>query len=273
MTTPRNISVCSWSLQSEDPVDLGRKMNAIGLGSLQLHLDPFNNTEAPGPAFAAQGLAVSSGMMTTIGEDYTTIESIRMTGGLRPDEHWEANLAAAHRNAALAHALGLDLVTLHAGFIPESPTDPERATFMDRLAIVADAFGQQGVRLGLETGQETADTLDAVLKELNHPSIGVNFDPANMILYGSGDPIEALERLAPHVMQAHVKDATPSATPGKWGEEVPVGTGAVDWARFFGVLDRQCPNAPLAIEREAGDDRAGDIRIAAKYIKQFATNP
>ena len=93
-----------------------------------------------------------------------------------------------------------------------------------------------GVRLALETGQEDAETLLAVLEELGSDNIGVNFDPANMILYAMGDPVESFERLADHVMQVHIKDATKTETPGTWGAEVPVGTGEVDWEGFFGVM-------------------------------------
>src|SRR5688572_12996243 len=122
-------------------------------------------------------------MMSTHGEDYSTLATIRETGGLRPDRHWKRNLEAAREDTALARRLGLDLVTFHAGFLPEQRSDPERAKLLDRLRLVCDAFHEQGVRLGFETGQESAETLSEVLAELDHPAAGVNFDPANMILY------------------------------------------------------------------------------------------
>jgi L-ribulose-5-phosphate 3-epimerase len=94
----------------------------------------------------------------------------------------------------------------------------------------------------------------------------VNFDPANMLLYGSGDPIEALRLLVPFVKQVHVKDATKSPKPGVWGEEVPVGTGEVNWKAFFKTLREGGFDGDLIIEREAGDNRVGDIRHAKDYL-------
>ncbi len=247
-------------------------MRAAGVRALQLHLDPLreaNDPVSPVAPLRDAGIAIVSGMMTPIGEDYSTIESIRRTGGLRPDEHWPSNLAAARQNAAIAERLGLDLVTLHAGFIPEDAGDPERAVFLERLEAVADAFAERGVRLGLETGQESAACLDEVLRELGRESVGVNFDPANMILYGSGDPIPALDLLGPRVMQVHIKDARASAVAGEWGEEVVAGTGEVDWGAFFATLGRVAPGVGLAIEREAGDARVEDAAAAAELVRRF----
>jgi sugar phosphate isomerase/epimerase len=159
-------------------------------------------------------------------------------------------------------------VTFHAGFLPEDDGDPERAVLLDRLRAVADLFADRGLRLGLETGQETAETLAAVLDELERPNVGVNFDPANMILYGKGDPVEALRRLAPRVVQVHVKDAVPTNAPGTWGRETPVGAGAVDWPAFMAVALAIDPPVDFVIEREAGADRTDDVRAASELIRR-----
>src|SRR5689334_13326043 len=98
-------------------------------------------------------------MMAMKGENYSSLESIRLTGGVRSDAHWPDNLAAAAQNAALAMRLGIDLGTFHAGFLPHDPADPLRAVMIERLSQIADAFASQGIRTALETGQETAQTL------------------------------------------------------------------------------------------------------------------
>ncbi len=207
-----------------------------------------------------------SGMMSTVGEDYSSLDSIARTGGLRPDAHWTANLEIAKRDARTARELGLSLVTFHAGFLPHESADPERAKLLVRLRTVVDVFAEEGVRLGFETGQETAETLLEFLAALDRPSAGVNFDPANMILYGMGDPIAALRELRSHVVQVHIKDATPSVRRGEWGEEVPVGTGRVDWRAFFVALDEAQPTVDLLIEREAGEARVEDVRRARAHV-------
>ena len=168
--------------------------------------------------------------------------------------------------AALAGVEGLPLVTLHAGFIPHESNDPARAVVLDRLRTLADVFAEHGVGVGLETGQETAATLLDALGELDHENVGVNFDPANMILYGMGDPVEALELLSDHVVQVHAKDANPTATPGTWGSEVPLGTGAVDWNRFLEAVENLGRPVDMVIEREAGEARETDILAAKRRL-------
>ncbi|MAV55097.1 MAG: xylose isomerase [Phycisphaerae bacterium] len=264
------LAVCSWSLQPTDPKDLVQKVTACGLDRVQLALSPVvRDPDIWGTVFAVlqdAGIAVESGMMETVGEDYSSLESIAKTGGLRPDEHWPANLEHAERVATLASEHQLALVTFHAGFLPHEAGDPERKKLLGRLREVAEVFAAGRVKLGLETGQESAPTLASVLAELDHPNVGVNFDPANMILYAMGDPLEALRVLQSSVVQIHVKDATPTKSPGTWGAEVPVGSGAVSWPDFFAVA-KACPASALVIEREAGSDRVADISAAKQCIQ------
>lgn len=267
---PDRLGVCSWSLRPTSDVDLTTRLEALGVGAVQLALDPV--LESPDdfgtaiPRLRDAGIRLASGMLEAVGEDYSTLESIARTGGVRPDEHWPATRARAERVAALAGREDIPLVTMHAGFIPHDAADPGRAVVLDRLRTIADLFAAAGVRLGLETGQESAVTLIAALEALDHPNVGVNFDPANMILYGMGDPIEAIRLLAPRVVQVHAKDALPTETPGTWGRETPLGQGAVDWASFMPEVLGLVPAVDVVIEREGGDDRSGDIALARRFL-------
>ena len=263
------IGVCSWSLRAESPEQLADRIAAVGVRFAQLHLDPLRerwSIAATTRALSACGIALVSGMMTMAGEDYATLESIQRTGGVRPDATWDENRRAARENAKLARSLGLQLVTFHAGFIPHDRQDPERTTLLARLRELVDVFAEQDVRVGFETGQETATTLLDALDALDRPRAGINFDPANMILYDQGDPVKALTALAPRVLQCHVKDATRTRVPGQWGAEVRVGTGDVDWRGFFAALRAAKLDVDLCIEREAGDDRIADMRAAHELV-------
>jgi len=269
--TSHRLAACSWSLRPRNPDQLIELARRTGLNAVQLALSPivaepsvWGGTVG---ALGEAGITILSGMMQTAGEDYSTLQTIARTGGVRPDGTWPANEVHAAAVADLAAAAGIRLVTFHAGFIPEDTGDPERVKLLRRLRIIADLLGERDLRLGLETGQETADTLLDALGELDRPNVGVNFDPANMVLYGKGDPVDALRKLAPRVVQIHIKDALPAETSGSWGTEVPVGQGCVDWPAFFATALAIDPPVDLIIEREAGDDRLSDIRAAVELVE------
>ncbi len=266
------LGVCSWSLQPASSADLAWKVSKVGVQWVQLALDPISHgdwdEDETAGALKEAKIGIVSGMIGFPGEDYSTLETIRQTGGVRPDADWEQNLKRVRTNAALAERLGLNLVTLHAGFLPHEKDDPERPKMLDRLRAVADAFADHGVAIGLETGQESATTLLEVLRELERPSVGVNFDPANMALYAMGDPVEALRLLLDRVVQVHIKDARPTRAPGEWGTEVPVGEGVVDWEAFFHVLRSHGRGIDMLIEREAGDDRVDDAITARELVEK-----
>ncbi|MEM1354147.1 MAG: sugar phosphate isomerase/epimerase family protein [Planctomycetota bacterium] len=261
------LAFCSWSVQPNCPKCLINACHEIGLKRLQLHLDPIHlDPERWGGTkqlLADEGIEIVSGMFTPLGEDYTTPQTIKQTGGLLPDATWEANLANFRKCCEIAGDMELEQVTFHVGFI-----DPEaEGKMVERLGTFADVLWDAArADLLLETGQETADSLNAFLDHVERESVGVNFDPANMLLYGMGDPIESLDKLLPHVRQVHLKDATPQPEPGVWGTEMAGGEGAVDWPAFFGLLSGAGFEGDLVIEREAGDDRIGDIRKAAANL-------
>ena len=240
---------------------------------MQLALDPIREN---GPGWKnfkelcdRSGLSIVSGMFGTVGEDYTTMDSIRRTGGVVPDATWEQNWRNIQIIARLASDLGIKVVTFHAGFLPEDESDPEFEKLYDRICRIADLFGGKGIDLGFETGQETADTLREFLVKLNRPNVGVNFDPANMILYDKGDPVAALKTLGPWLKQCHLKDADRTRKPGTWGDEVVVGTGQVDWPAFFRALQELRFSGYCAIEREAGSQRLDDIRAAKAFVSKL----
>jgi len=268
------LAVCSWSLQPADLADLIGKLQETGIRRVQLALDPLRESPAYWtnvvPAFQAAGISIVSGMFACLGEDYATLESIRLTGGIAPDATWEANLANIRATVRIATELGLKLVTFHVGFVPENAACPEFAKTLARLATVTEIFASAGLELALETGQEAAPTLAALLRQLDQPGLGINFDPANIILYGQGDPIAALHVLRPWVRQVHIKDARHTRVPGTWGEEVIAGTGEVDWRRFFATLKGTQFAGDLVIEREAGTQRVADVRAAREVVLRSA---
>jgi sugar phosphate isomerase/epimerase len=264
------LAVCSWSLQPASPADLVAKLESTGIRRVQLALDPLRDSPAvwgeAAALFRQKGLTMVSGMFGCAGEDYSTLETIRLTGGIAPDATWEQNWNNIRATAALAQQLGLKLVTFHAGFLPHEEKDPNFARMLLRLGETADVFKAANITLGLETGQETAPVLVQLLQKLQRPNVGVNFDPANMILCDKSNPIKALRVLGPWIRQVHIKDAQRTKVPGTWGEEVAAGTGEVDWQAFFATLRELNYTGDFVIEREAGSQRVADIRTAKEVV-------
>ncbi len=273
--TSERLAVCSWSLQPANPEDLITKLEATGVRRVQLALDPLRDSPdlwSTAPAqLRKRGFEIVSGMFGCVGEDYSTLETIKQTGGIAPDATWEKNWDNIRATAALARELGLKLVTFHAGFLPHDEKERAFITMVLRLWETVDAFKDAHLVLGLETGQETAQDLLGLLQHLNRPNVGVNFDPANMLLYDKGDPIAALRVLGPWIRQVHIKDARRTKTPGTWGEEVAVGSGEVDWRAFFATLKELKFTGDFVIEREAGTQRVADIQTARKLVETITS--
>lgn len=270
-----DIGVCSWSLKPKNTADLIEKVKTLGLSHVQvalgdlIDLDDSARGQATG-LLLDSGLKITATMIGFPGEDYSSISAIRRTGGVVPDESWEVRKDRITRAASLAKTLGATQLTTHIGFVP-TPNDVNYQPLVDRIWSIASLLSDAGLELLMETGQESASELLQFLHNCRSKNFGVNFDPANMILYGSGDPIEALKTLGRHVRHVHVKDAVKSKSPGiEWGEEVAFGDGEVPHDQFVRTLRQIGYTGPLVIEREAGDDRMGDVKYAIETLGNLA---
>ena len=269
------VGVCSWSWRLPMK-EVAAQMDRAGVKGVHLALGPFiAPDERHGAAEGADAWAfvkgkvergewkVMSTMIGFVGEDYTTLESIRTTGGIVPDRHWEANKRIVTRGAQLTQELGCTYMSGHAGFLDEANPKAYKK-YIERVTWMRDECRKYGVTLILESGQETAEDLAAFMPKV--PGVGINFDPANMILYAKGKPRQALQVLSPWIRQVHVKDACETKVPGTWGTEVPWGEGEVGGKDFLEDLSRLGYTGNYVIEREGGNDRPGDIAKAVKRL-------
>jgi sugar phosphate isomerase/epimerase len=264
----RLIGLCSWSLHPKSPLELLSACQECRIDYIQLALLPLVSDASwknCADSLEDAGIGVLSGMLEAAGEDYTTLETIANTGGLRRDEMWHSTIENTKRVADIAADMNMPMVTFHAGFIPQESCG-ERSKMLDRLHEMSEEFATRGLVLGLETGQECAENVVTVLKELSQPNLGVNFDPANMILYGKGDPIQAMQTLQPWVKQVHIKDAKVTDVRGTWGTEVVAGEGDVPWESFLQLVPE---GVDLVIEREGGDNRIDDITRAKDMLEEL----
>ena len=269
------VGVCSWSWQLPMK-EVAAKMDAAGVKGVHLALGPFIAPDGRhGAAEGAEAWAlvkdkvargewtVMSTMIATVGEDYTSLETIRRTGGIVPDGNWEANKKIVTRGAQLTQELGCPYMSTHAGFLDESNPKAYK-TYVERVTWMRNECRKYGVTLILESGQETAEDLAAFLPKV--PGVYVNFDPANMVLYAKGKPLQAVKVLYPWIRQVHVKDACETKVPGTWGEEVAWGEGEVGGKAFLAELENLGYTGNYVVEREAGTDRPGDIVKAVKRL-------
>jgi L-ribulose-5-phosphate 3-epimerase len=271
---PLAIGVCSWSLQVKSVPELKRLLDRLGIDVVQIACgDPHHAAWEEGerlPEVArAAGFRMTGAMLGFPGEDYTTPQTIQHSGGFGNPATRAERLERFQWALDRTRALGLADLMLHAGFIPE-PGKPDRKPFLDTLARVADLAKAKGVTVAFETGQETADLLRLTLDELKCPNLKVNFDPANMLHYDKGDPLRAVEVLGSDIRSVHVKDANRPTTPGAWGDEVPLGQGQVNIARFVQTLQKVGYRGPLCIEREVGnqEERLADVAHGIRYLKE-----
>lgn len=273
-----DIGVCSWSLGPRDMAELVERVRTLGLEHIQLALAPLTAVDDKRrteelDVLRSSGITITAGMFSFPGEDYSTIAVIRRTGGYAPDADWPIRRKLTQQFVAIAAQLGLKANTTHIGFVPPS-SDPNYDVMVARVGEIAGMLEQDGMNLMLETGQESASELLQFLNDLGRRNIRVNFDPANMILYGAGDPIEAIGILNRHIGHVHVKDAVLSDQPRTtWGREVPFGQGQVNPVAFLKALRHINYAGPLSVEAEMrGPNRLSNVRTAIEALQTAAVS-
>ncbi|MGL4513255.1 MAG: sugar phosphate isomerase/epimerase family protein [Lacipirellulaceae bacterium] len=243
----------------------------LGVPTVHLHT-PHAASRTPRKAaefrarLADLGIRVSVVFAGFEGESYADIPTVVRTVGLVPRDTRAARLAELKEIADFARSLsspetsysgGVIPVGLHLGFVPHVPEDRAFAELVEVAREACDHCAAHGQAVHLETGQEPADALLDFLAAVARPNLFVNFDPANMILYGCGEPLDALRRVGAYVRSVHCKDAKWSDQPGvTWGVETALGAGDVDFSKFVAVLDEIGYQGPLTIEREIPQDPA-----------------
>jgi sugar phosphate isomerase/epimerase len=245
---------------------LAALMAEVGISHTHLAIGPAfeSNGKAYLAAIEKQGWQLTATMVGFAQEDYSTLETIRQTGGIVPDNCWEQNKKLVLDAIKLTASLGAKYLEFHFGFI-----DIANTVLADRVKYLADAAAKAGVALLMETGQETSQMLAEFLETLAHPALVVNFDPANMILYGKDEPTEAVKVLGRWIRHVHCKDALRSPVAGQWGKEVVWGSGHVGGEIFLKALKQTGFVGAVSIEREAGASRVDDIKCTAKALQSF----
>ena len=257
------VGVCSWSA-GDDIAVLAKLKEEIGLDILHLNLVPL--LEKKHHIADYQTWKISSTMIAFPQEDYTTLESIKKTGGIVPDDCWEENRLRVLKAIDITANMKVEYLSFHVGFIEENNAEK----LYKRMKLLADEALARDVMLLMETGQESDQMLRTFLEKLDHQAVGINFDPANMILYNTGNPIKAVAKLAPWLRHIHIKDAVMTSIPGTWGAETNWGDGQVGGEDFLKALKKTGFSGALAIEREIGNKRDNDIKLTVNRLRNFS---
>lgn len=246
----------------------------VGVSTVQVsypaHLDNPEGIEQIKAAVAATGVEITTIFCSFPGESYADIPTVRDTVGLVPDATRAERVATIDKISLFADKLGVDRVAVHIGWMPEDNTDPRYIELFNITAKILDDLKARGQVLALETGQETAEHLARFIRDLKRDNLRVNFDPANMILYGNDNPIEALPLLAEWIDGVHCKDGTWPTETDKLGHETPLGEGDVNIPEWIKQLLATGFTGPLTIEREIeGEEQKQDIKKAVDLLKDL----
>ncbi len=259
-----------------DPRETLREVMSLGATCGQLGVPPELDLAASAAPWREALQEVDFPLQTVFcsyeGESYADIPTVQKTVGFVPKATREAREERTKAASHFAAELGVRSIAAHVGFLPEDPWNEEYLIVRGMVRRVCDHAAKHGQTFALETGQESAERLLAFLHDVNRENLGINFDPANMILYGTGDPIEALGVLGQHIISVHVKDGDwpPPADSEALGHEKPLAQGSVGIESFVKKLRRIGYHGPLNIEREASDpvQRLTDIRMGVALVEK-----
>ncbi|MGB7760858.1 MAG: sugar phosphate isomerase/epimerase family protein [Bryobacteraceae bacterium] len=254
----------------EDP-DAGiRRVKELGFPTCQVSVTSYDGSTAKNlrAALDRHGIEGTSLIVTGPGPEIYNFREGPRTVGLVPPKTRGARVDALRKASDFAKTAGIPAIQRHLGFLPEDPEDPLFKPCVDVLWHVAEYCKHNGQTFRCETGQETPVALLRVITAAGFPNIGVNFDCANLILYGKANPVDALDTLGPLVMGVHAKDGRYPTDPEKLGVETPIGQGKVDFPRFLARLKEAGYSGPITIEREiSGPQQTADILAAKRYLE------
>lgn len=203
------------------------------------------------------------------GERYDDIATVRETVGFANKEKIPERVDIAKRTAEFTSRLGIPAMAAHVGFIPPDTKDPLYDVMLSAVGEVVSHCEKLGLYFAFETGQETPEELKEFIERLGYPNCRVNFDTANLILYGKAFSVQGIEVLKDYIISTHMKDGIWPEREGLLGHEVILGEGQANIEECIKKFVEIGYEGPLIIEREAGEDRVGDIRREKEYLESL----
>ncbi|MBO4304883.1 MAG: sugar phosphate isomerase/epimerase [Lentisphaeria bacterium] len=266
------IGVLAMLRKGEDPFAAIRD---YGLKTAQLQNWDMDNLNAATAEKVKHDLAASGVRLAAFWAGYTGKIVWNSYGGpdtcgIVPRDQRARRVDELKRGADFAAMIGAPALITHCGFIPENPMDPLYGETVAAIRDVALHCRERGIGFWFESGQETPLTLLRTIEDLAMPNLGVNLDTANLILYGRGNPVDALEVVGPYVRNLHVKDGVFPANSKVLGQQRALGEGVVDFDKVIKKLYDLDFQGELIIEREiSGPQQAIDIRKGITFLSRI----
>lgn len=258
--------------KGQDPDPVIARVKHFGMPSCQVGIEAPNVSLAASLRAALDRHQIECTAIVCLGPG-VTVWNFRdgpATIGLVPKKFRSARIEALKLASDLADRCGIPAINTHCGFIPEWPGDPLYSEVVSAIKEVATHCRQRHQTFLFETGQETPITLLRTMQDVGLDNLGVNLDTANLILYGKGNPIDALDVIGPYVRGLHAKDGLFPTDPGRLGREVAIGKGKVDFPLLFQKLKQLNYQGPVTIEREIeGARQAEDIIRSKEYLEKL----
>lgn len=244
----------------EDPTGLLAKVRAFGFGTCHLSVyNPDFLTDAVRDQLAddarEHGVEIAAMWAGYPGRVVWDLIDGPITAGLVPLDVREERAAVMKRTSDLAASLGVREIITHLGFVPEDLHDERYKSLIPVLRDIAQHCQGNGQVFCFETGQETPVTLLRTIEDVGMDNVGVNFDPANLLLYGKANPVDALALLGPWIRSVHAKDGCYPRDGRHLGEERPLGKGQVNFPVFLHGLAATGYRGPLCIECDLPADQ------------------
>lgn len=255
-----------------DPDIAIKKVHDLGLPTCQVHLGSFEDKLGKQLRAALDRYQIEATSLVVGGPGPQIYDFYRgpLTIGLVPQATRAQRIQHIKRASDFAKRFNLPSVQTHCGFIPEDPNAPAYKETVEAIREVAGYCKQSGQNFRYETGQETPITLLRTIQDVGLDNQGVNFDVANLILYGKANPVDAIEIIGPYVQGIHAKDGLWPTDPRNLGKEVPIGQGQVDFPRIIKRLKEMNYQGAVTIEREiSGPRQIEDVRAAKAYLERL----
>lgn len=256
----------------KDPDAAIAKVHGLGLPTCQASLENFGPEMVTRLKAALEKYGVEATAVNTSGPGPNVYDFYQgpLTIGVIPRKYRRVRINHLKRASDFAKQCGIPALHTHFGFIPEDPNEPLYAEAVEACREVVRHVRDNNQMVLYETGQETPITMLRLIKDVGLDNQGVNLDTANLILYGKGHPVDALDPLGAYVHGLHAKDGLFPTDPHKLGEEVPIGEGKVDFPRLIRRLKELNYSGPVTIEREiSGPQQMEDIKKSIAYLKDL----